>query len=142
MTKLFDSMADLNFEKDGDGNDTKTALSMFSKDHEEVQLTSKCDCTGQVEVWLNRLLDAMKETILHELEDAVVAYEEKPRDQWLFDFPAQVALNGSQIWWSTEVNISFSRLEEGFENALKEYNKKQVNVLDIQLLKNHILVIL
>lgn len=84
--------------------------------------------TLQVEVWLNRLLDAMRETILHELEDAVVAYEEKPRDQWLFDFPAQVALCGSQIWWSTEVNISFSRLEEGYENALKDYNKKQVGM--------------
>lgn len=44
--------------------------------------------------------------------DAVVAYEEKPREQWLFDYPAQVSLCGTQIWWTTEVNIAFSRLEE------------------------------
>jgi len=31
-----------------------------------------------------------------------------------------------QIWWTTEVNIAFGRLEEGYDNALKEYNKKQV----------------
>ena len=80
----------------------------------------------QVEVWLNRLLNEMRATILHEMSEAVIGYEEKPRDQWLFDYPAQVALCGTQIWWTTEVNMSFSRLEEGYENALKDNNKKQV----------------
>lgn len=61
------------------------------------------------------------------MSEAVTAYEEKPRDQWLFDYPAQVALCGTQIWWTTEVNIAFGRLEEGYENALKDYNKKQVS---------------
>ena len=36
---------------------------------------------------------------------AVRAYEEKPRDQWLFDYPAQVSLCGTQIWWTSEVAI-------------------------------------
>ena len=68
----------------------------------------------------------MRSTVRHEMTEAVTTYEEKPRDQWLFDFPAQVALCGTQIWWTTEVNIAFGRLEEGYENALKDYNKKQV----------------
>ena len=55
-----------------------------------------------------------------------MTYEEKPRDQWIFEYPAQVVLAGTQIWWTTEVNIAFSRLEEGYENALKDYYKKQV----------------
>ena len=62
------------------------------------------------------------------MDGAVNSYEEKPRDQWLFDFPAQVALCGTQIWWTTEVNIAFGRLEEGYENALKDYSRKQVCV--------------
>ena len=68
----------------------------------------------------------MRSTIRHELTEAVSAYEDKPREQWLFDFAAQVALCSVQIWWTTEVNIAFGRLEEGYDNALKEYNKKQV----------------
>ena len=44
----------------------------------------------QVEVWLNRLLETMQSTIRHEMTEAVVSYEEKPRDQWLFEPPAQV----------------------------------------------------
>ena len=73
-----------------------------------------------------RLLQSQCSTVRHEMTEAVSSYEEKPREQWLFDFPAQVALCGTQIWWTTEVNIAFARLEEGYENALKDYNKKQV----------------
>ena len=82
----------------------------------------------KVEVWLNRVMDAMRSTVRHELSEAVVSYEEKPRDQWLFDYPAQVALCGTQIWWTTEVVLAFGRLEEGYENALKDYYKKQVQL--------------
>ena len=71
-------------------------------------------------------MDAMRSTVRHQLSEAVVSYEEKPRDQWLFDYPAQVALCGTQIWWTTEVVLAFGRLEEGYENALKDYYKKQV----------------
>lgn len=42
----------------------------------------------------------------------------------------QIALAGTQVWWTTEVNIAFSRLEEGYETALKDYYKKQVNQLN------------
>lgn len=83
------------------------------------------------------------------MTEGVVTYEEKPREQWIFDYPAQVhflikldylnltlmysyqvALTGTQIWWTVEVNISFARLEEGYENALKDYFKKEVNQLN------------
>ena len=112
-----------------------------------------------------RLLETMQSTIRHEMTEAVVSYEEKPRDQWIFEPPAQVrdaclfrsirshahdtsedflvgthasislpmfcplkvALAGTQIWWTTEVNLAFARLEEGYENALKDYYKKQVH---------------
>ena len=39
------------------------------------------------------------------MTDGVKAYEEKARDQWLFDYPAQVSLCGTQIWWTSEVAI-------------------------------------
>lgn len=75
---------------------------------------------------MNRLLETMIETIRHEMTEAVISYEEKPREVWVFDPPAQVALCSVQIWWTVEVNIAFQRLEEGYENAMKDFNKKQV----------------
>lgn len=46
----------------------------------------------QVEVWLNRVLDSMRSTLQHLIPEAVASYEDKPREQWLFDYPAQVGL--------------------------------------------------
>lgn len=57
---------------------------------------------------------------------AVNSYDYKPRKLWIFDYPAQVALCGIQIWWTSETNDTFAQVELGHENALKEYNKKQV----------------
>ncbi len=112
LTKLFDSIAKLNFVKNAEGKIEKCALGMIAKDGEYVEFNESADCNGPVEVWLNRVQDRMRSSLRLYMGDAVVAYEEKPREQWLFDYPAQVSLCGTQIWWTTEVNIAFSRLEE------------------------------
>uniref|UniRef100_A0A670I2K3 Dynein axonemal heavy chain 17 n=1 Tax=Podarcis muralis TaxID=64176 RepID=A0A670I2K3_PODMU len=130
LSKLFDSMAKLKFKLDAKEQPLKVGLGMYSKEDEYVDFDKECDCSGQVEVWLNRVLERMQSTLRKEISEAVVTYEEKPREQWLFDYPAQIALTCTQIWWTTEVGIAFSRLEEGYENAIKDYNKKQINQLN------------
>ncbi|KAJ1188153.1 hypothetical protein NDU88_004917 [Pleurodeles waltl] len=72
----------------------------------------------------------MHSAVRREIMEAISAYEDKPRDQWLFDYSAQAALTGSQIWWVADVGIAFERLEEGFETALKDYNRKQIAQLN------------
>ncbi|XP_060795606.1 dynein axonemal heavy chain 9-like [Neoarius graeffei] len=130
LSKLFDNMSKMKFENDGDSNPSKLGIGMYSKENEYVPFNELCDCTGQVELWLNKVLDSMRATVRHEMTEAVVAYEEKPREQWLFDYPAQVALTCTQIWWTTDVGMAFARLEEGYENAMKEYYMKQVSQLN------------
>lgn len=53
---------------------------------------------------------------------------------------SKVALTCTQVWWTTEVGIAFARLEEGYENAMKEYYKKQVTQLNtlITMLIGHL----
>uniref|UniRef100_H0XMD8 Dynein axonemal heavy chain 17 n=1 Tax=Otolemur garnettii TaxID=30611 RepID=H0XMD8_OTOGA len=123
LSKLFDSLCKLKFRLDDSGKPLKFGLGMYSKEEEYVEFDQECDLSGQVEVWLNRVLDRMVATLRHEIPEAVVTYEEKPREQWIFDYPAQ-------IWWTTEVGLAFSRLEEGYENAIKDYNKKQISQLN------------
>ncbi|XP_049878702.1 dynein beta chain, ciliary [Pectinophora gossypiella] len=130
LTKLFDSIAKLKFIE-SENTAEKVSSGMIAKDGEYVPFHGSCDCTGAVEIWLNRLQDIMRSTIRHYFGEAIVSYEEKPREQWLFDFMAQVSLCGSQIWWTTEVNMAFARLEEGYDNALKDYYKKQLAQLSI-----------
>uniref|UniRef100_A0A452UEF0 Dynein axonemal heavy chain 17 n=1 Tax=Ursus maritimus TaxID=29073 RepID=A0A452UEF0_URSMA len=131
LAKLFDSLCKLKFRLDADEKPLKLGLGMFSKEDEYVDFDQECDLSGQVEVWLNRVLDRMCATLRHEIPEAVVTYEEKPREQWIFDYPAQVrALTVTQVWWTTEVGLAFGRLEEGYENAIKDYNKKQIGQLN------------
>lgn len=80
-----------------------------------------------METWLASLEESMKKSVRDQLLDAVSVYEDRPREQWILDFPAQVALTGSQIWWSNDMELVFRKLEEGFSFALKDYNKKQVH---------------
>ena len=62
LTKLFDSMAKLQLIEEN-GEVSKLAHSMVAKDGEVVPFLEPCACTGQVEVWLNRLMAAMRATI-------------------------------------------------------------------------------
>ncbi|MEE6489662.1 hypothetical protein FKM82_015640 [Ascaphus truei] len=124
LLKLFDNVADLKFEDEE--SSTQSAIGMYSREGEFVYFTKPCVCEGQAEGWLGHLEDTMRSTVQREIMEAVAGYEDKPRDQWLFDYSAQVALTGSQIWWATDVEIVFDRLEEGFETALKDYNRKQI----------------
>ncbi|XP_057895061.1 dynein axonemal heavy chain 17 [Melospiza georgiana] len=126
LTKLFDSLAKLKFQLDADKKPQKVALGMFSRDGEYMDFDAECDLSGQVEVWLNRLLECMRSTLRSLMPQALGTYEDKPREEWVFDYPAQIALTGTQIAWTTEVGVAFASLEKGYENALKDYNKKQI----------------
>lgn len=125
LNKLFDSLANLEFK-----SQSKTALGMFARDNEYVEFNVACECTGKVESWLNAITETMQATLHKLLEQAVLRYEGKPREQWIFNWPAQTALCGTQIWWTTEMKLAFEGLEEGYESSLKEYQKKQINQLN------------
>lgn len=126
LTKLYDSIKRLQYE-----NERRMAIGMHSKEHDEyVAFLAECDCSGRVEDWLNKVTEVMRFT-LHELfAKSVVAYDEKPREAWVFDWPAQVALCITQIWWSIEVNECFRKIGDGYENALKDYQRKQISQLN------------
>lgn len=126
LTKLYDSLAKLLYR-----SGTKQAYAMISKENgEEVEFLNECSCEGQVEVWLNRTTDSMRETLHKKFEAALNAYALKPRDQWIFDWPAQPALCITQIIWARDTDSAFAELESGFENALRNYQKIQVNMLN------------
>ncbi|XP_033987899.1 dynein heavy chain 9, axonemal-like [Trematomus bernacchii] len=140
LSKLFDNMAKMQFDADEEERPAQSAVGMFSREEEYVPFSQPCECTGQVEVWLNRVLDSMRSTVRHELSEAVTSSEDRPREQWLFDCPAQVALTCTQIWWTSDVGMAFSRLEEGYDNAMKEFHRKQVSQLNtlISILIGHL----
>ena len=131
LIKLFDSIACLRMHETRE----KTSLAMQSKDGEWVDFVTPCELNGQVEVWLNRLMSKQCETIFYWLKNGVTTYCARLREQWIMKYPAQIAVAVSKIWWTNEVNGMFLRLEAGYETALKDYNKKQMNQLNALITK-------
>lgn len=127
LTKLYDSIMSLSYEQG-----TKIATGMFSKENEEYVafVAGTCDCSGKVELWLNEVTEAMRRTLRALFSRAVIEYDRKAREQWVYEWPAQVALCITQIWWSIDVNVAFRKQLEGYEMALKDYQRKQINQLN------------
>lgn len=117
----YDSLCNLIFE-DGSPN---TAHTMIAKDSEAVKLPKIFVMAGAVESWLNDLTEAMRYCIRKEMHDAIETAAnwdvEKPRHQWLFDYPAQVVLNSTQIYWTEETELALEEFENGQEDSVKRY---------------------
>jgi dynein heavy chain len=124
----FDAIKSLKYIKDDAGEFTKMAEGMSSKDGKEYcAWLDNFEAVGAVEDWLNLLVLHMQGQLRELLSRAKLTADqweiEKPRDQWLYDWPAQIALTASQIIWTEEVHSTFDAFADGNEQAMKDYLK-------------------
>ncbi len=122
----YDALANLSFVKSETGEiSSKTVDSMIAKDGERVGLSEEFTMEGEVENYLNRLTAAMQQSLRIILSDAIekaVSWEiETPRHEWLFKYPAQLCITGTQIYWSDETQLALEEYESGQEDAIKRY---------------------
>jgi dynein heavy chain len=79
----------------------EAARAMLSKDKETVPFKSIFEMRGAVEFWLNELVKFMQTTLRDVLSESMIeatAWDlDKPREEWIFNFPAQIALVTSQV---------------------------------------------
>jgi dynein heavy chain len=110
-----------------------------SREKEIVSFDEPLVLEGAVELWLQQLLDCSIDTLRKRLSEAVVsAYDTAQRPRWLLDNIGQVGLTAINIQWNKEVHTAFNQLEEGIENAMKDYNAKQNHQLEglIELIRD------
>ncbi|CAM9099296.1 unnamed protein product [Ectocarpus fasciculatus] len=124
-------------EEVGDGDDPslaesrksagipETAMAMLAKDGERVPFHALFHMTGAVEMWLTSLVTWMQKTLMLSLDEAVreaALWEvDKPREEWLFGYPAELALLAGQILWTEECERALEEYENGAEDAVKKY---------------------
>jgi dynein heavy chain len=103
----------------------EAAKSMISKDKETVAFPGIFEMKGAVENYLSELVRYMQLTLkgvlAHSMVEATEWDLQKPREEWVFGVPAQIALLTSQIVWTEEAESSLEELESGTEDALKKY---------------------
>ena len=126
-----DNIAGIKWKLDDDtGLPEGTALGMHASDGEYVPYGRPCECRGAVEDWLGRLMVHAQGALREQLADSIAAYHEMATEKWLGEYCAQLVLATSQIWWTTEVNNAFDRLEQGNEGAVKDYAAQVVSQLN------------
>ena len=121
----FDGIKTLNFEKAADTG--KIACGMYSKDSEYVPFHEDVTLDGAVESYLLGLEKHVRKMLRDILENARNSADnwelDKPREIWLQDYCAQLALVTTQMVWTEETARAFDELEAGSETVMKDYKR-------------------
>jgi len=122
----YDSLDELTFVVDEAGNKSnKIVNEMVAKDKERLMMHEPFALEGEVERYLNNLTEAMRYTLKMKLLDGyntAANWEvDKARHEWLFFYPAQVVVTGTQIYWTEETENALEDLAGGQEDAVKRY---------------------
>jgi dynein heavy chain len=125
---LFDSLTEVTFDK----VDKTKMLEMFSQQNECVKFVKEVDgllepnpvmAVGNIEVWLQSLVDGMQTAIRSIIKMANSAVFEQELEQFIFGHPAQISLLGVQFLWTADMQgaLTIARKDK---TAMSKANKK------------------
>ena len=130
MSKCFQAIEKLKLDKEDPTGGRPSGLGMVScVGTEYVEWKSALALQNKVEEYMNDIVQKMREELRLVLKESLEAYSAKPRDEWLFDWPSQIILVVSQIFWVQEVEKAFQDMQSGKKDAMKRYNDFQVQQL-------------
>ncbi|XP_053190892.1 dynein axonemal heavy chain 3 [Scomber japonicus] len=101
LKKCFEGIAKLEFTED------MKIAGMISSEKETVPFTEKicpAQAKGMVEKWLLQVENMMLRSVQHVIHKGVIQYAEVPRKEWVLQWPGQVVICASSIFWTTEVS--------------------------------------
>jgi len=117
LKKCFEGIAKLQFTTSLD------ITAMYSSEGEMVTLCetiSTSSARGVVERWLLQVQDIMIASIREIVGRSTEAYPQAPRKEWVKEWPGQVVLCTSQIYWTAEVHEAI----KGGARGLRDYYEK------------------
>uniref|UniRef100_H3B7G7 Dynein axonemal heavy chain 12 n=1 Tax=Latimeria chalumnae TaxID=7897 RepID=H3B7G7_LATCH len=117
LKKCFEGIAKLEFLPN---LDIKAMYSSEGERVELIELISTSEARGAVEKWLVQVEDVMLRSIREVIARSRLAFSETPRKNWVREWPGQVVLCVSQMYWTSEVHEAIQSGPEG----LKSYSDK------------------
>lgn len=128
LKKCFEGIAKLKFTED------LVVISMMSSEGEVINLSVTVDTAkarGQVERWLTDLEMSMKSTIREIVENALDAYINTERHEWVLQWPGQAVLAASCTRWTSEVTQAISQYPAGLYRYLNKCNDQIDKIIQL-----------
>ncbi|KAJ3210279.1 Dynein heavy chain 7, axonemal [Dinochytrium kinnereticum] len=128
LKKCFEGVASLEFDQKMD------ILALYSSEKERIQLVQKIstmEAKGAVEKWLGGVERGMLESVKSIVEEAYYAYPTKPREQWVLDWPGQVVLCVSSIYWTIGMEKAIAQGKKGLEDFCAQLNSELAEIITL-----------
>jgi len=115
LRKVFEAIADLVFQDDD------TMLAMISAEGEKVDFVKKVDPRDRnVEYWMGDVEKMMTTSVRSVLHHSIEDYLERPRTEWVRQHSGMCVLNGSQVHWTSDVDVA---IRDKGVLGVKEYHE-------------------
>nr|XP_006252735.1 dynein axonemal heavy chain 12 isoform X3 [Rattus norvegicus] len=128
LKKCFEGIAKLEFLTNLD------IKAMYSSEGERVELISVISTSaarGAVEKWLIQVEDLMLRSIHDVIAASRLAYPESARKDWVREWPGQVVLCVSQMFWTSETQEVISGGNEGLKKYYKELQYQLNDIVEL-----------
>ncbi|XP_009876528.1 PREDICTED: dynein heavy chain 3, axonemal [Apaloderma vittatum] len=115
LKKCFEGIAKLEFTEDLE------IVGMISSEKEIVPFVDKIypeNAKGMVEKWILQVEEMMLTSVRQVIQDGIKRYVEVPRKTWVLQWPGQVVICVSSIYWTEEVSEAIRK------GTLPDYLKK------------------
>lgn len=127
---LFDSLTNVTFDK----ADPTKMLEMFSQQNECVPFENAVDAKGNIEVWLQRLVDGMQGTVKETIKRAHYNVNVMGLEEFIFSHPAQISLLGIQFQWTADTQAALVAARSDKSAVSKAYKKSETILRDMVLI--------
>uniref|UniRef100_A0A8C2MM84 Dynein axonemal heavy chain 3 n=1 Tax=Cricetulus griseus TaxID=10029 RepID=A0A8C2MM84_CRIGR len=126
LKKCFEGIAKLEF------TDNLEILGMISSEKETVpfiQTIYPAKAKGMVEKWLQQVEEVMLASMRQVIENGIEAYAQVPRKAWVLQWPGQVVICVSSIFWTKEVSEAL--VEDTMLDFLKKSNEQISDIVEL-----------
>jgi hypothetical protein len=93
--------------------------------HIQVEFEKPVDAKGNIEVWLQRLVDGMQDTVKQTIKRAVRNVYEMGLEDFIFGHPAQISLLGIQFQWTADTQLALANAKTDKGVMSKNFKKTE-----------------
>ncbi|XP_055994863.1 dynein axonemal heavy chain 3 [Sorex fumeus] len=126
LKKCFEGIAKLEF------TENLEIVGMISSEKETVPFNKKifpAEAKGMVEKWLQQVEQMMLASLREVIRQGIEAYVKVPRNQWVLQWPGQVVICVSSIFWTKEVSNAL--VEKTLPEFLQKSNDQIAQIVEL-----------